>query len=100
MATYGWAELMDEQVAGPVRERLYRGETSSFTDEVRESFATLLQLQPGMMEWLVQRYNEQRSTATIVTGSRTSSRRAASLHLDRPDAHPRSSSPTSPGTPD
>jgi adenylate cyclase len=67
-ATRGWSELMDEQVAGPVRERLYRGELERFPDEVREAFSTLLQLQPPMMEWLVQRYNEQRSTSRIVTG--------------------------------
>jgi class 3 adenylate cyclase len=59
---------MDEQVAGPVRERLYRGEIQRFPDELRQTFITLLWLQPEMMQWLLQRYNEQRSTATIVEG--------------------------------
>ncbi len=68
MASIGWSNLIDEQVAGPVRERLYRGEIERFPDEVRQSFSTLLRLQPEMMAWLVQRYNEQRSTATIVEG--------------------------------
>jgi adenylate cyclase len=68
MATRGWDELMYEQVTGPVRERLYRGEIERFPDDVREAYSTLVRLQPRMMEWLVQRYNEQRSTEGIVTG--------------------------------
>jgi len=68
MTTRGWDELMYEQVTRPVRERLYRGEIERFPDDVREAYSTLVQLQPRMMEWLVQRYNEQRSTAGIVTG--------------------------------
>jgi adenylate cyclase len=68
MATRGWDELMYEQVTGPVRERLYRGELERFPDEVRDAYSTLVRLQPPMMRWLVQRYNEQRSTAGIVGG--------------------------------
>ncbi|MGH2653129.1 MAG: adenylate/guanylate cyclase domain-containing protein [Actinomycetota bacterium] len=68
LATLGWAELMDEQVAGPVRERLYRGEIDRFPEDVRQTFSVLLHLQPPMMEWLIQRYNEQRSAAVIVEG--------------------------------
>lgn len=68
MTTRGWDELMFEQVTGPVRERLYRGEIERFPDNVREAYSTLVSLQPRMMEWLVQRYNEQRSTEGIVTG--------------------------------
>jgi class 3 adenylate cyclase len=68
MATQGWADLIDEQVAAPVRERLYRGEIERFPDEVRETFSTLLRLLPRMMEWLSQRYLEQRSVAGIVDG--------------------------------
>jgi adenylate cyclase len=68
MATQGWGDLFDEQVAGPARERLYRGEIERFPDEVREAFSTLLHLQPRMMEWLIQRYNEQRSVSGIVEG--------------------------------
>jgi hypothetical protein len=68
MTTRGWDELMYEQVTRPVRERLYRGEIERFPDDVREAYGTLVRLQPRMMEWLVQRYSEQRSTAGIVTG--------------------------------
>jgi adenylate cyclase len=68
MTARGWDELMYEQVTGPVRERLYRGAIERFPDDVREAYSTLVRLQPRMMEWLVQRYNEQRSTAGIVTG--------------------------------
>jgi adenylate cyclase len=68
MVTVGWGDLIDEQVAGPARERLYRGELGTFPEEVRETFSTLLRLQPRMMEWLIQRFNEQRSVAGIVEG--------------------------------
>jgi adenylate cyclase len=68
MVTLGWGELIDEQVVRPGRERLYRGEIERFPDEVRDIFGTLLHLQPRMMEWLIQRYNEQRSVASIVEG--------------------------------
>src|SRR5919106_6110501 len=68
MAARGWDELMYEQVTRPVRERLYRGGIERFPDEVREAYSILVRLQPRMMEWLVQRYNEQRSTAGIVGG--------------------------------
>jgi adenylate cyclase len=68
IATQGWGDLFDEQVAGPARERLYRGEIERFPDDVREAFSTLLHLQPRMMEWLIQRYNEQRSVSGIVEG--------------------------------
>jgi adenylate cyclase len=67
-ATRGWDELMYEQVTRPVRDRLYRGEIERFPDDVREAYSTLVRLQPRMMEWLVQRYNEQRSTEGIVSG--------------------------------
>lgn len=68
MATLGWADLLDEQVAGPAEERVYRGEIDRFPKEVGDAFVTLRILQPRMMEWLVQRYLEQRSTAWIVEG--------------------------------
>jgi adenylate cyclase len=35
---------------------------------VREAFTTLINLQPRMMEWLIQRYLEQRSVADLVEG--------------------------------
>ena len=67
-ATQGWGDLFDEQVAGPARERLYRGEIARFPEEAREAFGTLLHLQPRMMEWLIQRYGEQRLVSRIVEG--------------------------------
>ena len=68
MAAQGWVDLAIEQVAGPARERLARGELDVFPDEVRNAFSTLLRLLPRMMEWLMQRYNEQRSVIEIVDG--------------------------------
>jgi adenylate cyclase len=68
MATQGWADLVDEQLAGPARERLYRGEIERFPEEVRETFSALLRLLPRMIEWLFQRYLEQRTFAMIVEG--------------------------------
>ena len=70
MATQGWGDLFDEQVAGPARERLYRGEIERFPDEVREVFSTLLHLQPRMTEWLIQRYNEQRHSELLASFAR------------------------------
>jgi adenylate cyclase len=68
MAAMGWVELVDEQVAVPVRERLYRGEVGRFPEEVRSAFAAVIGLLPEMMRWLMQRYLEQRSVAGIVDG--------------------------------
>jgi adenylate cyclase len=68
MATLGWVELFVEQVAGPVRERLYSGEIERSPEEARETIVTVLSLLPRMMEWLFQQYLEQRSMAGIVEG--------------------------------
>jgi adenylate cyclase len=68
VATVGWAELLDEQVVGPAQERLYRGEVERFPEEVRRAFTTLVGLQPLMMQWLMERYLEQRIVASIVEG--------------------------------
>lgn len=68
MVNAGWADLLDEDVAGPARERLYRGEVERFPGAVRAAFSTLFGLQPEMMHWLMQRYQEQRSVAGIVQG--------------------------------
>lgn len=67
-ATLGWAELMDEQIAGPAREQLLRGELDRFPGEARIAFATLIRLGPQMFTWLSGRYVEQRSTETMVYG--------------------------------
>ena len=67
-AMLGWTDLMDEQVAGPVRQRLYRGELEEFPDEVRVSFMRVTNLVPEMFTWLSARYLEQRSVNGIVEG--------------------------------
>ena len=68
LATQGWGDLFNEQVVAPTRERLFRGELERFPDEARVANATLLRLLPRMVEWLIQRYNEQRTVASIVEG--------------------------------
>ena len=68
MATLGWVDLIDEQIAAPARELLHRGEVGRFPDQVRDTFAKLLSLLPEMFEWLFQRYLEQRSVSGIVDG--------------------------------
>jgi adenylate cyclase len=68
VATEGWAELLDEQVVRPAQERLYRGELERFPEEVRRSFATLVGLQPRMMQWLMERSLERRIVASIAEG--------------------------------
>lgn len=67
MATYGWGELMEEQVVGPARERVIRGEIEKVPDDVWDDFSTMVRLEPRMMVWLIQRYNEQQFTARIVS---------------------------------
>ena len=67
-AMLGWTDLMDEQVAGPVRQRLFRGELEEFPDEVRVSFMRVTNLVPEMFTWLSARYLEQRSVNGIVEG--------------------------------
>jgi class 3 adenylate cyclase len=47
---------------------LYRGEIERFPEEVRDTFSTLMHVQPRMIEWLSQRYNDHRSVAGIVEG--------------------------------
>jgi adenylate cyclase len=68
LAAQGWSDLFSEQVVGPARERLYRGELERFPDEIRTANVTLLRLLPRMVEWLIQRHNERRSVASIVEG--------------------------------
>jgi adenylate cyclase len=68
IATLGWASLIDEQVAGPARERLLSGEIDRFPLEATRAIATLVRLAPDMMRWLMARYLEQRSVAGIVDG--------------------------------
>jgi len=67
-ALLGWAELLDEQVAAPIRERLLRGELQEFPDDVRVAFTQVTQLAPEMFLWLGARYLEHRSVTGIVEG--------------------------------
>jgi adenylate cyclase len=67
-AMLGWADLVDEQVVGPARQRLLRGELDEFPDEVRVTFATATRLVPEMFLWLSARYLEHRSVTGIVEG--------------------------------
>jgi adenylate cyclase len=64
----GWMELLDEKVAAPVRERMYRGEMDRFPDDVKQAFVDLLELMPRMMKWLTGSYLEQRSVQGLVEG--------------------------------
>jgi class 3 adenylate cyclase len=67
-ALLGWAELLDEQVAAPVRERLLRGDLERFPDDVRVAFTQVIGLAPEMFTWLAARYLEHRSISGIVEG--------------------------------
>lgn len=67
-ASLGWSELFDEQIAGPARERMLRGEIDQFPAEARATFATLVRVAPQMFTWLSTRYLEQRATVSIVDG--------------------------------
>ena len=64
----GWAELVDEQIAAPVRQRLFHGELTEFPDEVRVAFMRAANLVPEMFTWLSARYLEHRSVSGIVEG--------------------------------
>jgi adenylate cyclase len=64
----GWAELMDEQLAEPARQRLLQGELERFPDDVRVAFGKLTRLAPEMFLWLSGRYLEHRSVNQIVEG--------------------------------
>lgn len=67
-AMLGWADLVDEQIAEPVRQRLYRGELEEFPDDVRVSFMRVTNLVPELFTWLSARYLEHRSVNGIVEG--------------------------------
>jgi class 3 adenylate cyclase len=67
-AMLGWMDLLDEQLAQPARERLYRGELDEFPDDVRVAFMKAANLAPEMFTWLSARYLEHRSVNGIVEG--------------------------------
>jgi adenylate cyclase len=64
----GWGKLLEEQVAGPARDRFFRGEMERFPTEVVDAAGSLIRLVPDMMQWLVQRYIEQQVVGGIVEG--------------------------------
>ena len=68
MVMVGWAELLDEQLAGPARERLLRHEIDEFPDDVRVAFTKATSLVPDMFLWLASRYLEHYSVNGIVEG--------------------------------
>jgi adenylate cyclase len=68
LATMGWAQIFDEQVVRPAQQRLFRGEVEKFPEEVRQAFSALADVQPSMMRWLMERYQEQRVVENIVEG--------------------------------
>lgn len=67
-AMLGWADLVDEQIAEPARQRLFRRELEEFPDEVRVAFMRVTNLVPEMFTWLSARYLEHRSVNGIVEG--------------------------------
>src|SRR6266516_3997928 len=62
----GWPDLFDEQVAGPVRDRLLRHEIEAFPMEVSVAVARLFHLIPRLVAWLTDRYVQQLVVAGIV----------------------------------
>jgi class 3 adenylate cyclase len=67
-AMIGWADLVDEQLAAPARQRLLRGELDEFPDEVRVTMTKATNLVPDMFLWLSARFLEHRSINGIVEG--------------------------------
>ena len=65
-AMLGWADLLDEQLGEPARERVLRGEIEEFPDDVRVAFTKVTRLAPEMATWLSARYLEHRSVTRIV----------------------------------
>jgi adenylate cyclase len=62
----GWAALFDEQISGPARERLLRGEVDTWPHELTKSSIAMYQVMPRLMAWLSDRYVEQLIVAGIV----------------------------------
>jgi adenylate cyclase len=67
-ATLGWRDLLDEQLAEPAREKLFRGELDEFPDDVRVAFTKVTHLAPEMFTWLSARYLENQTVSAIVDG--------------------------------
>ena len=67
-AMLGWADLVDEQIAEPVRQRLFRGELEEFPDHVRVSFMRVTNLVPEMFTWLSSATSSSAAVNRIVEG--------------------------------
>jgi len=61
----GWADLLNERIAGPARDRWLRKEVAAFPPEVADAAANLYMLLPRFVPWLIQRYIEQIVTSGI-----------------------------------
>ena len=68
LVTMGWADLLNEEIAGPARERFLRGEVERYPREVIRAATLIIGLIPRLMAWLSQRYLEQLVIAGIVEG--------------------------------
>ena len=68
IATMGWAELFEEQVGRPTRDRLAGGEIDRFPEEAALAIGSLISMAPELFAWLSYRYVEQRFVAGIVDG--------------------------------
>lgn len=66
VAMLGWADLLDEQIAAPARERLLRGEVNQYPQEASAAFTTLTAVLPQLFTWLGAQYLEQRVIGSIV----------------------------------
>lgn len=67
-AALGWGKLLEEQIAGPARDRFFRGEVDRYPADVVDVAGRVIRLVPTMMRWLVQRYIEQQVVGGIVDG--------------------------------
>jgi class 3 adenylate cyclase len=67
-ALLGCAEILDEQLIEPARQRLLRGELDEFPDDIRLTATKVTNLVPEMFLWLSARYLEHRSVTGIVEG--------------------------------
>jgi adenylate cyclase len=64
----GSVDVVDEQIATPARERVFRGEVDRYPEEATLAFTTLTGLLPRMFSWLGARFLEQRVTGGFVDG--------------------------------
>lgn len=68
LTTVGWPKLLEEQIAGPARDRFLQDDSQGFPPEVVAAAATMIRLLPAMMTWLAQRYVQQVMVGGIVDG--------------------------------